>query len=159
MKPQSEGGLNVVFADGNVDHRLMDLIHQVIEVAAEAEGRNWSNLTVVLADDLLLKQLNNHYLKMDEPTDVLSFDMSDETPDDPTSLEGEIYISLDRANVQASGDSVRNEHSVEEEILQLVVHGFLHLCGYDHDDPDDPVRDVSLRRMIRRGEKYVRLVL
>ena len=144
----------------------VDDIFEVIRDTAKGEGRVIAGLSVILGDDDLLRRLNRQWLRIDEPTDVLSFDLTDnfqvEMPENRhhktevehrpdlfgTAIDGEIYVSLDRVRVQAA------EHGdkPERELLRLVVHGMLHLCGIDHDD------DVSLREMIERGENYVQKV-
>ena len=106
------------------------------------EHRAAKSLSVVLGDDELLKELNHEYRGYDEPTDVLAFDLSD---DPAGEVEGDIYISMERAAFQATqcGDKPI------KETVRLAVHGYLHLCGWDHDDDD------SLRNMVECGEKYI----
>jgi len=99
-------------------------------------------VTVILTDDLNLLELNRLYLQDDAPTDVLSFDLSDDARE---GIEGDIYVSLDRAAAQAQALG----YSTESEVMRLVLHGFLHLCGYDHAD------DQALKEMIDRGEQYL----
>ncbi|MDR0330723.1 MAG: rRNA maturation RNase YbeY [Chitinispirillales bacterium] len=77
---------------------------------------------IVLCSDYMIRKLNRAYRGKDKPTDVLSFCFGD--PD----LLGEVYISLQRAKVQAK----RYGTSYEEELKRLLVHGLLHLIGYDH---------------------------
>lgn len=80
--------------------------------------------SLILCSDYLIRKLNREYRQKDKVTDVLSFGMDD--PD----LLGEIYISLQRARVQANRFGI----SYDEEILRLFVHGLFHLQGYDHED-------------------------
>ncbi len=77
---------------------------------------------LVLCSDFVIRRLNRQYRGKDKATDVLSFTFGD--PD----LLGEIYISLQRARVQAR----KYQLSYEQEIKRLFVHGFLHLLGHDH---------------------------
>jgi probable rRNA maturation factor len=81
-------------------------------------------INVILADDAFISQMNRSYFALDEPTDVISFNLSD-TVDD--SREGEIYVSVERAKLQAQEYAV----SLENEILRLVAHGTYHLLDYD----------------------------
>jgi probable rRNA maturation factor len=76
----------------------------------------------VLADDKLLSTLNERFKGKRGPTDVLSF------PFDEEDFLGEIYISLDRAKTQA----LRYSETEDDEITRLVLHGLLHLLGYNH---------------------------
>ena len=139
-------GLTVSFQSGEADGRLAGLVLETLKISTARERRRWKELNVVLAGDELLQRLNRDYLGFDEVTDVLSFDLGD---DPGGAIEGEIYVSTDRARVQADERGV----TFEFELLHLVVHGLLHLCGYDHED------DASLLQMNDRGEQYVRSVL
>ncbi len=93
-------------------------------------GKNTANddLTVVLTDDAHLRQLNRDYLGIDSPTDVLSFPASETDPETGTYYLGDVLISIPRAQAQAQEAG----HSLESEVQLLVVHGVLHLLGYDH---------------------------
>jgi len=88
-------------------------------------------LAILVTDDDELRRMNHQFLGIDEPTDVLSF------PDEATdwvqgiaedALLGDIAISLPTAKRQALAIG----HSLEAEMSHLLVHGILHLCGYDH---------------------------
>lgn len=85
---------------------------------------------LILTDDMHMRELNRTYRNRDYATDVLSFDLGPEmasgSPVD--SGIGEIYISLDRASHQAAEFGV----PLNAELARLLVHGLLHLAGYDH---------------------------
>ncbi|OHD70477.1 MAG: rRNA maturation RNase YbeY [Spirochaetes bacterium RBG_16_49_21] len=108
---------------------------KIREIAAAAAGfleLDNSLVTVVIADDAYIRAINSRYRGHDTPTDVLSFP-GRETPF-PRVTErrediGEIYLSMDRAVGQA------DEYRVLpiDEIKRLIVHGMLHLVGYDHE--------------------------
>lgn len=88
-------------------------------------------LTVLTTDDETLQDLNNRFLGIDAPTDVLAFPEAAEAPlgeGEPPSL-GEIAISVPMAVRQAS----ELGHSLTDELAHLLTHGILHLCGYDHE--------------------------
>jgi probable rRNA maturation factor len=110
-----------------------------LDVAAE--------MSIVVVDDATIHQLNREWRGYDEPTDVLSFGLSDRSkpavddeelfpfpqePDDLLHL-GEVVISYPTATRQAG------EHSrlLEEELRHLLIHGILHLLGYDHAEPEE----------------------
>jgi len=78
--------------------------------------------TVVLCSDYMIRKLNRQYRGKDKATDVLSFCFGDDD------LLGEVYISPRRAEVQARRYGV----SYEGELKRLLIHGLLHLMGYDH---------------------------
>jgi probable rRNA maturation factor len=86
------------------------------------------SLTVVFEEDERLHQLNNQYLGIDAPTDVLSFPMDYIDPETGICYLGDILISVPRALEQAKS----GEHLLEDELQLLTVHGVLHLLGYDH---------------------------
>jgi len=87
-----------------------------------------SDITIVLTDDRQLHELNRDYLGVDAPTDVLSFPASESDPETGSTYLGDILISIPRAAQQAQAAG----HPVESEVQLLVVHGMLHLMGYDH---------------------------
>jgi len=91
-----------------------------------------SELSIVIDDDAALQKLNQDYLGIDAPTDVLSFAADETDPESGNPYLGDIIISLPRATTQAENAG----HSVESELQLLVVHGVLHLLGMDHADPD-----------------------
>jgi probable rRNA maturation factor len=93
---------------------------------------------VILADAATVQDLNRLYRGKDEPTDVLSFAASEgdiafpESPDETPSL-GEVVVCLPVAEDQAS----RGNRGVAGEVAHLLVHGLLHILGYDHEDAAD----------------------
>ncbi|MGH7726227.1 MAG: rRNA maturation RNase YbeY [Candidatus Eiseniibacteriota bacterium] len=107
------------------------------------EGVRQEDVSVILADDALLRRLNRTYRSKDRATDVLSFTYTDRIgTNGARALEGEIFISLDRLLVQAR----RYRHGPGRELLRLVTHGLLHLCGHDHMKPGE-------RQIMRAAEK------
>ena len=111
----------------------------------------------MLADDAEVRRLNAAYRGRDRNTDVLSFSFLAE-PAGPTRVThvrpspslvpvGEVYISLQRAAAQAEEQGV----TVEEELTRLLVHGLLHLAGFDHRTA------AELGVMERETERFVRM--
>ena len=86
-----------------------------------------SELSVLLTDDEEMRDLNSRFRGKDRSTDVLSFPMPQ---DDPTGdkLLGDVAISIERAREQALSYGA----TFEEELTRLLIHGTLHLIGYDH---------------------------
>jgi len=153
----SENEITIVY-DSVEDNSLPNTkILNLVNVIVTDKDYKLKKLSVILSNDELLHKLNHKWLNVDATTDVLSFDLCDDwdkhqirvSGNDLKIIEGEIYISLDRVQAQAQENGVEPE----TELLKLVAHGILHLCGMDHDD------DVSLREMIDRGENYVQRVL
>ena len=118
----------------------------VAEQVLIAEGVNpQSELGLVIVGQERVKQLNLSYLGRDEPTDVLAFSMLPEPstakeanfppfvlPPDSISHLGEVIICYPQAVIQAA----ERQHPVRKEIAILIIHGILHLLGYDHDQPE-----------------------
>ncbi len=93
----------------------------------ERAGLENTEVSVYLTDDETIRALNRDFRGKDKPTDVLSFPYNE--PVGKHRLLGEIVISVDTASRQARALG----HSLEEEIKRLLVHGFVHLLGYDHE--------------------------
>ena len=116
--------------------------------ALQAMGRKDEGAAVVFVSDRAMRDLNRRFRGRDTTTDVLSF------PAGQTEFEklvdaslGDVVISLERAEAQAS------EHGLgfEEEVSQLILHGLLHLCGYDHETDDGEMNRLELRLRRRLG--------
>jgi probable rRNA maturation factor len=106
-----------------------ELFIQAAQAALDAGAETPAgDLTILLTGDEEIRSLNNQYLQIDEPTDVLSFPAGYTDPDTDTPYLGDVIISLPRAQEQAS----KGEHTLEQELQLLVVHGVLHLLGFDH---------------------------
>jgi probable rRNA maturation factor len=116
-------------------------------------GLEHATVSLLLCDDAAIQELNAQWRQMDRPTDVLSFPMLEEAlfpyiegeqpwPDDLKKTDtyplllGDIVISVETCVQQAE----EWKHSELDEALRLWVHGLLHLCGYDHEDPEDTVK-------------------
>jgi len=103
-----------------------------------AGGQGAGALTVMVTDDAQVRDLNRVYRRVDAPTDVLAFTEAAGAdgfivPRGETQYWGDIIISYARAMEQAATYG----HPVEEELSLLVVHGMLHLLGYDHEQAGD----------------------
>ena len=105
---------------------------QAAEQALLALGLSNVELSILLCDDAFIHPLNRDYRGKDKPTDVLSFAMREEgDPQDP--VLGDVIISIERAKEQ----SEERGHSIGVELALLLVHGILHLLGYDHEEDDE----------------------
>lgn len=106
----------------------------------EAENRTFS---VALVSDRRMKELNNFFRSKDSTTDVLSFPREPDKFETDHSNLGDIVISAEQAKKQAS----ENGLTPELEVKQLILHGLLHLCGYDHetDGGEMNARELELR--------------
>jgi probable rRNA maturation factor len=92
-------------------------------------GKKDSELSLVLCDDRYIRRLNKQYLGKDRPTNVISFPQQEGEGIEGHHL-GDIVISAQRAAAEA----VKSCIPFEERLLQLIVHGICHLCGYNHED-------------------------
>jgi probable rRNA maturation factor len=104
------------------------------------------SLTVVISDDEQLERLNQQYLGIEAPTDVLSFPDGSLDPDAGEVYLGDVIISYPRACAQASAGG----HPVEHELELLVTHGVLHLLGYDHGEPEEKEAMWAIQAKILR---------
>ncbi len=121
----------------------LDILKTTLQAVLADQGVEGA-ITLILTDNTTLCRLNREFRGIDSPTDVISFDLKD--PVHPSETEiGEIYISLDRARVQAQ-DAHR---SFQEEVAHLAIHGVLHLLGYTHDT------DAAYRCMLCRETRYL----
>ena len=105
------------------------------------------NLTVAFISDRKMREINSRFRGKNATTDVLSFPFeADEFDIDANNL-GEIIISLEQAKKQAD----ENDLTLELEIKQLILHGVLHLCGYDHeiDAGEMNRRELELRDKLK----------
>jgi len=89
------------------------------------------DLNVVFVNDLYIRALNKSYRDKDEPTDVLSFNYGNKQGEE--GIVGEVYISVETAKRQAK----EYKKSLADELVKLLVHGLLHVHGYDHEKSED----------------------
>lgn len=128
--------------DGDWPVDAASLVRAALTVLAQQGRDPASTMTVVIADDQTVADLNRQYRGIDSPTDVLSFP-SDPLPpellkmlgDEPPYL-GDLIIAYPYASRQAA----REGHPLADSLMLLVVHGTLHLLGYDHNTPQARAR-------------------
>lgn len=124
---------------------LRTFINSLFETVEEAAGRDAS---IAFISDRRMKELNSFFRGKDSTTDVLSFpyraDDFEQPPEGGTqNFLGDIVISAEQAARQAA----ENGMTLENEIKQLILHGLVHLCGYDHetDNGEMNARELELR--------------
>lgn len=105
--------------------------------------------SVIFVDNDKIHKLNKEYRNIDRETDVITFRLADyeEVKCGKISVLGDIYISLDKAMSQ----SIEYGHSYLRELSFLLIHGFLHLLGYDHMNEVDEKEMFSLQEEILNG--------
>lgn len=106
-----------------------DVLEALVRHVIDAEDGELVSLNVVLSDHETVRRLNREYLDHDYNTDVLSFSLRPDDASDDASLvvDGEVYVDLDTAS-ERHGEF---DTSFEDEACRYVVHGVLHLLGYD----------------------------
>ena len=144
-------GLNLFPGESHPSEKLMDLLERnLVVIAGRTQsllGKSFKRIEINLniVSDEEIRQINQEYRQKDKATDVLSFPLQENVrrgdfDDFDGHLElGDIFIATGVCAQQA------NEHNLnfEEEFAHLFTHGFLHLCGYDHEENE--VEDKLMR--------------
>ncbi len=110
-----------------------------LKQVTEHYGFTLAHLRIILCSDAILLGMNEKYLHHDTYTDIITFPFSD--PDEP--IEGELYISWERIQENASSLGT----SASDEMHRVMVHGLLHLMGYDDQSEEQ-------KQLMRRQEDY-----
>ncbi len=151
--------INVLVEEGFEGYLEGSWLQSVAEqVLVAQDAGSGVELGLVITIQERVQQLNRSYLGKDEPTDVLAFSMLPEPlatgeseasspfvqPPDGVFHLGEVIVSYPQAVIQAE----EHQHSVKREIAILIIHGVLHLIGYEHDKPE-------LERQMRAREAEI----
>ena len=118
-------------------------ISNIVDTIIKNENCSFSVVNIILENDEYLRNLKKDYFNQDVYTDVISFNLEDSD----TPIEGEIYISLPR--IIANAKKYRN--SLNNEFKRIVIHGLLHLVGYNDLTNSDKKQMTSLE------DKYINL--
>ena len=111
------------------------------EKALSAIGKSESSATIAFVSDKRIRELNRQFRGIDKATDVLSFPAEEEFN------LGDIAVSVETAALQAK----ENGLPFDQEIAQLILHGLLHLCGYDHETDNGEMNQLELRLRRKLG--------
>ena len=109
--------------------------------ALHAIGKSESSATIAFVSDKRIRELNRQFRGVDKATDVLSF------PAEEKVNLGDIAVSVDTAAMQAKDNGL----TLEGEVAQLILHGLLHLCGYDHETDNGEMNRLELKLRRRLG--------
>ena len=107
-----------------IENNLKSLCREVLV----SEGFEKYSLSIIFVDDEKLKKMKKKYFNQDLYTDVIAFNLSD----DKSKLDGEIYISFDAIKI----NSELYKTNINNELQRIVVHGILHLMGYEDNTKD-----------------------
>ncbi len=135
--------INLLIEEGLIIQPDADWLQSIVEKTLQAEAvPATAEISLVITGQERIQELNREYRGLDRPTDVLSFSLRESTneeepspflgPPDGQIHLGEIIISYPQAEIQAKEQG----HSIEKEMAILVVHGVLHILGYDHELPE-----------------------
>ncbi|MCK4306759.1 rRNA maturation RNase YbeY [candidate division WOR-3 bacterium] len=127
----------------------------------EIEGAEDTEIDITLVDNGYIQKLNKKYRKVDSPTDVLAFPIEIETQfiapkkvgaklPRPHKFLGDIYISLDRAEEQIPAGE-----TLELEVFRLLVHGMLHLLGYNHSSEMEERQEYYLQKIKKQKKALI----
>ncbi len=118
------------------DRELESFLHQAIKYLPEKDR---TSVSILVTLDEQIAVLNKKFRGVDSATDVLSFRAEAEDFENISHL-GDIVISVERAAIQAA----ENELSLDTELKQLILHGLLHLCGFDHETDNGEMNSFEL---------------
>jgi len=124
--------------------RLERLTRRVVRVVLDGENLSNPEVGVWFVDDPTIRQLNRRYRGVDRPTDVMAFPLADaDERREHGVVLGDVVVSVPTAGRQARSLG----HPLEAELALLLIHGVLHLLGYEHEGPS------AARRVMRRQER------
>lgn len=155
--------MDIEIYDQTTDHAVSDhqlqMAREILTYAADyLKLKDNTEVSLTFVHNPEIKKLNAQYRGVDRSTDVLSFAMEDDSDDTPILMDpemaaqipenlGDLFISIDKVSEQAKFLG----HSQDRELGFLIVHGFLHLNGYDHVEKADEEQMFKLQEEILNG--------
>jgi probable rRNA maturation factor len=136
-----------ISADGVRIPVSRDRVAAAVRAVLRSERVRDALLSITFVSNPVIRSLNRAHLKRRGVTDVISFGFRRASPASP--ILGDIYIAPDVARASARA----NQATVGEEIVRLVVHGTLHVLGYDHPEGDTRTRSAMWRKQERLVER------
>ena len=116
------------------------MVRQKIKQILNALDCNSHEISVVFLDDVEIQKLNKTYRQVDKPTNVLAFPMQEGQFGNITpGLLGDVVISIETAKQEAK----KNAINLEERVSQLLIHGILHLLGFDHETDEKDAKKME----------------
>ncbi|MCK5837904.1 MAG: rRNA maturation RNase YbeY [Desulfobacula sp.] len=127
-----------------------DTIRKKTKLILNALGCDAHEISIVMTDDDQIQHLNNTYRKRDKPTNVLAFPMQEgQFADITPGLLGDVVISCETAQQEADDADI----TLVERISQLLIHGILHLMGFDHE-----TNPMDAQKMEDKSLKLLRII-
>jgi probable rRNA maturation factor len=128
----------IIFFNEDINFKFQgkNLYKSWLKKVADKEGFKVKNLNYIFCSDEYLHKINVEYLEHDTYTDIITFDNSE----DDNIIEGDIFVSIER--VKENSQTLNTVF--EDELKRVIVHGLLHLCGYDDHSPEDK---AEMRRL------------
>lgn len=136
--------INIINYFNEVDYSKT--ITNVLDKASNIMDTKDKSINVILVDNQQIRNMNMQYRHKDYATDVLTF------PDGYLNQLGDVIVSIEKCQEQAMDYA----HSFERELGFLVVHGYLHTLGYDHQTPDEEEEMIKLQKQILNKAKLNR---
>lgn len=132
---------------------LVDKIIQCAAAVEELQLKDDTEMSVTFVDNQEIQEINREYRNKDQATDVISFAIEDEMEEEFSAVFEEFDLPRDIGDIFVSVDKIKEQaeeyaHSFDRELGFLIVHGFLHLNGYDHMTEEDEKEMFDLQRKI-----------
>jgi len=159
--------INIYYVNSDEERRPDDeeMLNRIFLCAVEEIGFDVSSeIDVTFCDNSYIRQINKEHRNIDEPTEVLSFPMTDMDNGRINSIEGDIDIGEDKLLLgdiiisfeMAKKQSKEYGHSLKRESSFLALHGFLHILGFDHEDEKTKEAMFSKQNIILTKCNYIR---
>ncbi len=138
----------IQFFSEDVEHELSNptKARRWLKFVINQEEHELNSLNYIFCSDEYLLNMNREHLNHDFYTDIITFD----TSDDAKQIEGEIYISIDRVNENAATNEVKED----EELRRVMVHGVLHLLGYNDESDVEKEKITDKEDYFLKNYKY-----
>ena len=129
----------------------ISLVNQLVNSVFLGEGQSRAELNIILTNRETLSSLKKQYFNVDQFTDVIAFNLEDKDED----IEGEVYISIDDVLENSKAFSV----TFNNEFKRVLIHGVLHLLGYDDHEEDDIkiMRDLEQKYLLNSNNNIISL--
>ncbi|MBU1098797.1 MAG: rRNA maturation RNase YbeY [Bacteroidetes bacterium] len=123
------------------------LVHNLVKLLRSELDFKINQLQIIFVDSSYIHAINKEYLKHDYSTDIITFSYSE----DKNIFDGEIYISVEDANQNSKKFKV----DLNTEIIRLIIHGILHLLGFDDIDENDKAKMKKVEnRLVKTYQKF-----